>query len=66
MGSTPNQDIYHFINAIKNIGAKDSDAKKTIEKIRENLKISRDSCTEIMSESYTEAFITEREETKND
>jgi hypothetical protein len=66
MGSSPNQDIYNFITAIKNIGAKDEDSKKNIEKIRDDLRAARESCSDLMDRSYTEAFTTESEKPKND
>jgi len=66
MGTAQNNDIYNFITAIKNIGAKDENSKKTIEKIREDLRTSRESCAELIDEPYTEAFTTESEKEEND
>jgi len=66
MEPTFKSDIYDFIKTIKNIGAKDEKTKKHIDKLREDLKISRKSCSDLMNKSYTEAFTTEGEKEKND
>lgn len=67
MNTLPKKDIYHFVEAIKLIGLKDDRKKKNIDRIRENLRQGRKACTELMEQSYTEAFTgKEEKDNKND